>query len=456
VGVIAAGLLVAPAADAKVRRPSRVWDPGVEAIAHRVEELRGLRFLYPVRVDLLGSGTFSRSRFSAADSAWFARELRHLQALGVVSAGVTAAQMSSGAAQSPLGQYLPATRSISVYRTRMDALTRVVIAHELTHALDDQHYHFARAERRVHSLIAVRAYRAAVEGDARRIEDAYFHSLPVAQQRLAARAYSDLRKKVHAQAADLAALEWDAVLSDAPYTLGRQLTRLAVATGGEHALRALLTKAPFDDRAVLDPLHSGGVSVPWFTITITAPLQPGEVPDGRQVAGALDIYLLLASRTSPDVAFLAVDASLGGGTVWFKRDGTTCAHIALRPRAGRADDVMRGVDAFVAAAGPTASRQLVGRDVVLTNCVGVLPLRPGAISAAELVLAARGRAVTAARHNHVSTTHLECIGNAVLSDKEYRDNAQREPSIRQLGGADPAFAGVLDRARTACRVTTPK
>jgi hypothetical protein len=331
-------------------------------------------------------------------------------------------------------------------------VARVVIAHELTHALDDQHYHFTRAERGVHSLIAERAYRAAVEGDARRIEDAYFRSLPVAQQRLATRAYSDLREKVRAQAANPPALEWDAVLSDAPYTLGRQLTRSAVATGGERALRVLLTRAPFDDRAVLDPVHAGRVSVPWFPVA--APLQPGEVPDGRQVTGALDLYLLLASRTSPDVAFLAVDATLGAGTVWFKRDRTTCAHIAIRPRPGRTDDVMRGVDAFVAAAGPTASRQLVAGDIVLTNCVGAAPLPPGAISTAELVLAARNRAVTAARRNHATTTQLECIGNTVLSDKEYRNDTKHEPSIRQLGGTDPSFPGVLQRARTACGVTT--
>src|SRR5262249_3401021 len=135
----------------------------------------------------------------------------------------------------------------------------VVLAHELTHALDDQHYHFTRHKPLVQSLGAEEAFRAAVEGDAQRIESAYYASLPVASQRLASIAYERLRAEATSLGSALAgASEWDAVLADAPYTLGQQLTRYAVKTGGEPNVRKLLTTAPVNDLLVLDPALGDG------------------------------------------------------------------------------------------------------------------------------------------------------------------------------------------------------
>jgi hypothetical protein len=451
VGLVVASVLVlavAPA-DAKVRRPSQVWDPGVAAIAHRVERLRGLQFRYPVRVDLVGDRVGSRSEVPIGESTVIARQLRHLQALGVVASNATAENLSSAARGAALGEYLPASQSISVYRSHMDWLTRVVIAHELTHALDDQHYHFTRHQPLVHSLGAEEAYRAAVEGDARRIESAYYASLPVASQRLASNAYERLRTKATSLSTALAGkLEWDAVLADAPYTLGQQLTRYAVKTGGEPNLRGLLTTAPVNDLVLLDPANGDGSNRIW--LPVITPLHPGETPDGREAPGALEIYLLLASRISPDLAFLAADNSVGAGTTWFTRDGTTCAHTALRPRPDHVDDVIRAIDAYVNAAGPNASRQLTGSDVILTTCTGTQPLASGTIATAELVLAARSHALTAPIH---TPSTRQCITNAVLSDTHYRDQLQHDPTPRQLGGADPAFASAIQQARTTCNTT---
>jgi len=153
----------APDAGAKIRRESWVWDPGVEAIAHRVEALRGLRFRYPVRIVLRRAGVIAAPNGAQSDAASLARGLRHLQALGVVPATATVTDLTSGATRHPLGQYHPETESITVWRARMDALARVVIAHELTHALDDQHYHFARRYQSPASPSVVNARRAAVD-----------------------------------------------------------------------------------------------------------------------------------------------------------------------------------------------------------------------------------------------------------------------------------------------------
>src|SRR4029450_7897565 len=98
-------------------------------------------------------------------------EARHLQALGLIQDGDAYARARSQiSGPAFLGVYQPSSRSITVARGSFDALTKVVVAHELTHALDDQHFDIDAGDRMSRSLLASNGYRAVVEGDAQRIE----------------------------------------------------------------------------------------------------------------------------------------------------------------------------------------------------------------------------------------------------------------------------------------------
>ena len=188
---------------ARIRYPSK-WDPRIEKLAAETELLRGLTFKHKVAVVGVANETFDRNdkqdpavwqpdtganavyscsrTFGSTTyppcsynngvggedidiAASVARAL-HLappdaklpdMPLSVEGAGVVA-------------RYLPTTKRIEI-RGSLDAIPKAVIVHELTHALQDQH--FSVTYQGSPSLDESLAYRALVEGDAVRIEDAY-------------------------------------------------------------------------------------------------------------------------------------------------------------------------------------------------------------------------------------------------------------------------------------------
>ena len=129
---------------------------GVEAfvpVAEKfVEEHRGLQFTKPVTVTALGDADF-RQRLAAnhsasTDKAELAKTRDLLEALGLVPKGIDlekAVQSLTG--DTVVGFYDAKTKDLVVRGEKLTPYVREVIVHELTHAVQDQHFDLAEIGR---------------------------------------------------------------------------------------------------------------------------------------------------------------------------------------------------------------------------------------------------------------------------------------------------------------------
>ena len=83
-----------------------------------------------------------------------------------------------------LAFYLPTKKKFFVRGTEVDTPNaKVTVAHELTHALQDQHFDLTKLEKEAAKTHSSDALRSLVEGDAVRVQKLYLKTLPDAEQR---------------------------------------------------------------------------------------------------------------------------------------------------------------------------------------------------------------------------------------------------------------------------------
>ncbi len=175
---LGAALWAAPAAalqDPQVEAPARdqaQLEAWTREIAVDVARLRGLEWREPVRVAWADRDQFldymheRQERFSSARERRFEDEVSKL--LGFVDAEVDSAALVEELLESQAaGFYDPTHKTFFVLDDLPEALVRMIAAHELVHALDDQHFDLdaGLAARRGNSD-ALWAYMAVVEGSA--------------------------------------------------------------------------------------------------------------------------------------------------------------------------------------------------------------------------------------------------------------------------------------------------
>src|SRR4051794_27256854 len=123
-----------------------------------------------------------------------------------------------------LAAYDPHDKHVRIRGTELTPSLRVTLVHELTHAVQDQHFDL---ERTFASDTGETAFRSLVEGDAMRIENHYIDELSDADM-----AAYDKQNEADVKQADMS--DVPPVLTaffDAPYALGSQLVDLLDAEG---------------------------------------------------------------------------------------------------------------------------------------------------------------------------------------------------------------------------------
>jgi hypothetical protein len=232
-----------------------------------------------------------------------------------------------------------------------------VLAHELTHALQDQYFDLDRPELDKRNDETAQAFTGLVEGDAVRIQDRYVGSLSAADQGAVAReeqSFAGDAPNVPPVLLSLLAF---------PYRTGPPLVQSVLEAGGQSRLDAAFAAPPTTSEQLLHPQRflAGDEAKP-----VTAPAAGGRVFD-RGVWGELGYLLLLA----PDLGAASASRASGGWGgdryVAWREGSRTCVRIAavmdtdadraellsaLRRWAGRHDG------ATVEAAGP----------ITLTSC----------------------------------------------------------------------------------------
>jgi hypothetical protein len=218
-----------------------------------------------------------------------------------------------------LGFYAPETTELVVRGGELTPYTRQTVAHELTHALDDQHFDLDRPELDDASDESSFGFTAVVEGSATRVEDAYESSLSSADR-------ARLRDEERSFGADVDLTGIPFVLLaqlQAPYEFGPILVDEIVDEQGEEGLTAALTRPPTTSEQVLHPdaYLDGEGAVP-----VAPPPAEGEVID-QGTFGERMLGIVVTNGSGLGEPGL-VDGWGGDQYVaWARPDGSTCIRV---------------------------------------------------------------------------------------------------------------------------------
>jgi hypothetical protein len=356
-------------------------DAAVADISAFVEDVRGLTFEQPVDVELLGEGDFQDRLLADFDED--ADELRKdevlLKGLGLVPPDVDLVDaMRSLLGAGVVGFYDPETAALVVRGTALTPYVRTTIAHELTHALDDQHFDLSRPAYDEATDEIGFGFGSVVEGDARRVENAYRDSLSRAERADAAAEEMRLASDYDIGAIPPVLVE----LIGAPYTYGEEFVDDLVDDGGEDELAGALAAPPHTSEQVLYPdkfrENEGPVDVPH-------PEVAGEVVD-EGVAGELLLALLLADEIGADDAVTTTTGWGGDWAVaWIDAQGRPCTTITVVGDNARETAELRdGVDSWVEGRGQgaTITQDDARSPMTVESCAATAPSGSGGGSGA--------------------------------------------------------------------------
>lgn len=214
-----------------------------------VEEARGLEFRRPVVVQVLEDAAFQRRIRTLIRPSLVkgSRRLRVLKALGLVPPDVQLSRTQPDTS-SYLGLYDPRTHRLLLRGKEASPFLRSVMVHELTHALQDQHFDLGR--QRTRSGQTAQGFTAVVEGDATRIERLYLRSLPPDQRALADEERANLEAGGGPGALPPAVSRFLAF----PYLVGAEFTTGLVGLSGQGALDDAFTRPPRTAEQLLHPV----------------------------------------------------------------------------------------------------------------------------------------------------------------------------------------------------------
>ena len=309
----------------QVRRFDAATAADIEELKAFVESARGLRFLEPVDVAVLDDEAFRRALAGGGEPTEESDAevaIGVLRALGLLEGAGDLGPAGELDASTVAGFYDTETRELVVRGTRLTPFVRQVLVHELTHALDDQHFDL---EPDVVDDEAALAFEALVEGNAVVVESRYLASLPQ-EEREAARAEEDATFG----GAGAGGGEVPAILAELgafPYRDGPRLVVALLEAGGRVRLDAAFRVPPTTTAEVLHPERF-----------LDGPRRAAVGPvraDGRVVdegvLGELVLRLVLAESLSDDRAARAAAGWAGDRYVAWTSGRRTCirATVAL-------------------------------------------------------------------------------------------------------------------------------
>jgi hypothetical protein len=316
-----------------------------------VAQNRGLPFSKPVPVTLLSSSDFQH-RLAAVqaegeDPAAATRAEKVLRALGLLDRGVSLDKEEKGLLSDAVAGFYDPKRKDLVVRgaDSTSPYVRVVLAHELTHADQDQHFGLDRPAIDKRDDEASQAFTALIEGDAVRIQQTYLNSLPAKDRVRAQQEEGSQARSINPNVPP--------VLLDTlsfPYTFGVEFVKAVVKAGGQARLDAAFSNPPTTSEQILHPqLFLAGQG----PIKVADPPADGKVID-HGVVGEFGLLLMFLDSKRPLATSVADQAAEGWGgdryVAWDSGD-KTCL------RANIVMDTQADTNQLVSALKDWASRQ---------------------------------------------------------------------------------------------------
>ncbi len=235
------------------------WEPRIEPLAREVERLRGLKFKHAVTTTFYPDAEFTErvtndDEPSEQDRADLDRFAGAFRAIGLAEGDVDLQRDSNTLRGSGvLAYYDTDEKRIHIRGTEMTLSVQVTLVHELTHALQDQHFDLAKL-RALDAANKTEASKSLIEGDATWVEDEYIERSLSKKQR---RDYEQESKKggeeyddeVVGKVPDILILD-----QQAAYQFGSAAIAMLRNEGGQRAVDAVFRKPPTADFVMMNPI----------------------------------------------------------------------------------------------------------------------------------------------------------------------------------------------------------
>jgi hypothetical protein len=329
---LAAVVLIAGAVVVVARRDSgggpshpKAWDPRVRDLVSFVEKERGLTFEHPVQIDFLPDAEFRKEvtqddrSSGASDKEQLESTEAMLRAVGLIHGDIDLKEVGDElVGDGVVGLYRFEDERIIVRGSTLDDERRSTLVHELTHALQDQHFDIGDKKPELSGAQA--ALTAVVEADAEEVQDAWRKTLSSAR-----RDALDKADQATAGEADFKGVPRVFVeLMSFPYVFGPDLLHTVMDERGRAARNELLRKPPTTEENIVEPqtyLDGEGAED-----VKTPALRKGEkvLEDSEGDFGMLSLLVVLAERVPWTDAWDAVQGWAGDSVVAFRRGGDTC------------------------------------------------------------------------------------------------------------------------------------
>jgi len=404
------------------------WNSRVLDIVSFDEHERGLTFKHPVAIEFMSEDDFkaevtsSDEELSADDKAQIAQIEASYRSLGLIGGDVDLLKSENDIkGGGTLAYYSPKDKKVRVRGTELDVATKVTLAHELTHALQDQYYDLNRLDKMKTDGEAT-AFRALVEGDATTVENAYIDQLSAADKA----AYEEQNKK-QADTADYGNDPQVLVATfTSPYIVGPSFVGVLKAKGGNTAINDALQNPPQSEAALLDIFTFLDGTAP---IAVETPAVPGgdeKVDDGD--FGATTWFLMLAQRLDVHEAIKAVDGWGGDSYLTYSEpDGRVCTKARYQGKTQADTDHMYALLQQWVSQSDAESGARATAEGQYTDLVSCDPGKSAALKGddrsieAVQMLGLRLDVVTEAFKEKASASLAECASNGLLDQLDLAD-----------------------------------
>ena len=290
-----------------------------------VEQERGLPFKEDVAVEVLEDDAFLDALYEEDPDAPEPPEDRDSErtfnALGLLDPDVDLDEaVGESLDEGVVGFYDPEDGRLAVRGREVDAFVQLVLVHELTHALQDQHFDIQREDLDELDDEQALVFQSLVEGDAVRVETAWLQAQPPSVQQELAELFEDGGGGGGEPVVE--------ELLGFPYYAGPVMVDALLEQGGQEALDAAFGRPPSTTEQVAELAAEPPTEV-------AAPEHEGDLVDSG-VLGVLGLALTLGLDPVEEGADLGWD---GDRYVTYEQGDRTCttADIAADDDAARAE-----------------------------------------------------------------------------------------------------------------------
>lgn len=301
--------------------PASELDRGIAEIEAFVAKARGLAFKAKVKVTLLDDAAF-RARLkedSDIDREELAKTTKVLRALDLIGEDVDLeAAYNSLLGDAVLGFYDFEKDEMVVRGAGLTPGVRQTLAHELTHALQDQHFQLDRPELEERDDEAELAFTGLVEGDARRIEREYAETMSAADRRQAERQTTTASIDPSVPQVLLQSLVF-------PYVYGPPFAAEVVDEGGPARIDEAFRSPPLTSEHIIHPEKFLRGEQPR---AVAEPPAEGAVFD-RGVVGEFGLVLIFGDDLRAGDLRKAVNGWGGDRYVAWEADGRVCVRATF-------------------------------------------------------------------------------------------------------------------------------